>query len=133
MGDSSPDASNGRRKGSLGGRAVPPGKVGGGRAVLVGRWPDWRGAFKPLRYESILRQRRNRIRWVRWLEVDILTGRLGSARGVETHAAWTYIKAVLKYRSARSGSTVTMLPSILLANSRAAQTFAPDEMPTSNP
>lgn len=44
-----------------------------------------------------------------------------------------YSNAVLKYRSARSGRTVAMLPLMRPASCRAAQTLAPEEMPTSRP
>ena len=44
-----------------------------------------------------------------------------------------YIRAVLKYRSARSGRMVAMLPLVFSANRRAAQTLAPELIPTSRP
>ena len=44
-----------------------------------------------------------------------------------------YISDVLKYRSARSASTVQMLPGRRRASCRAAQTLAPEETPTSRP
>ncbi len=53
--------------------------------------------------------------------------------GPDCRRPGSYRRAVLKYRSARSGSTVAMLPGIRRASCRAAQTLAPEEMPTSSP
>lgn len=45
----------------------------------------------------------------------------------------SYSNAVLKYRSARPGSTVVILPLTLPASRRAVQTLAPELIPTSSP